>query len=329
MSDEVIEMLDDTRRHSRDVSYSSGKWQQLTPLIPTFELADFRAADSEPPNPHLKAVVRLPLKSFERRIPVGIVSNSYSLTQHEKVAEQCFAGLRSLKLDPFKLKCDLGLSDLGEWMNLRIYFPEEYDHVRQDGDSLGLRLECFNSVDGSSRLLLLLGWIRFICSNGLVIGETRAELRDTHDRHMDLKPIPEIIRDAMQKVELERKRLSGWDETPVDHEYLENWINKDVSDAVGKKAACRVFHICTQGRDAKITQPFASGEASEKPVELMAKVPGSPDVAQTFFDVSQALSWVASGRSNAEERLAWQSMIPQLLVKLSRAQLLTAPRTAS
>src|SRR5206468_9270743 len=103
--------------------------------------------------------------------------------------EQCFVGLRSIKLDPNELKCDLGLSDLGEWMNLRIYFPEAYDHVRQDGDSLGLRLECFNSVDGSSRLLLLLGWIRFICSNGLVIGETRAELRDTHDRHMDLKPV--------------------------------------------------------------------------------------------------------------------------------------------
>lgn len=329
MSDEVIEMLDDSRRHSRDVTYSSGKWHQLTPLIPTFELAAFRAADSDPANPHLKAVVRLPLKSFERRMPVGIVSNSYSLTQHAQVAEQCFVGLRLLELDPYELKCDLGLSDLGEWMNLRVYFPEEYDHVRQGGDSLGLRLECFNSVDGSSRLLLLLGWIRFICSNGMVIGETKAELRDTHDRHMDLKPIPEIIRDAMAKVELERKRLSGWEEAQVDFEQLENWINKDVSDALGKKAACRVFHICTKGRDAKMTDPFASGEATEKPVELTVAVPGSPDVAQNFFDVSQALSWVASGRPNAEERLAWQSRIPQLLVKLSRAQLLSAPWTAS
>jgi hypothetical protein len=329
MSDEVIEMLDDSRRHSRDVTYSSGKWHQLTPLIPTFELADFRAADSDPANPHLKAVVRLPLKSFERRMPVGIVSNSYSLTQHAQVAEQCFVGLRSLNLDPYELKCDLGLSDLGEWMNLRIYFPEAYNHVRNDSDSLGLRLECFNSVDGSSRLVLVLGWIRFICSNGMVIGETRAELRDTHDRHLDLEPIPEIVRDAMEKVELERKRLTGWEEAQIDFEQLENWINKDVSDSLGKKAACRVFNICRTGRDAKITDPFASGEATQKPVELTDKVPGSGAVAQNFFDVSQALSWVASGRLNAEERLAWQTKIPQLMVKLSRAHLLSAPWAAS
>jgi hypothetical protein len=60
--DEIIERLDPSRRNARTVSYSSGKWHQLAPLIPTFELADFRAADSEPANPYLKTVVRLPLK---------------------------------------------------------------------------------------------------------------------------------------------------------------------------------------------------------------------------------------------------------------------------
>jgi Domain of unknown function (DUF932) len=39
-------------------------------------------------------------------------------------------------------------------------------HAR--GNPLGLRLECFNSVDGSSRLVILFGWLRFVCTNGLV-----------------------------------------------------------------------------------------------------------------------------------------------------------------
>jgi hypothetical protein len=317
MSDDVVERLDDSRRHSRDVTYSSGRWHQLAGLIPTFELAEFRAGDSDPANPHLKAVVRLPVKPFERRIPVGVVSNSYPLAQHAEVADQCFKAIRSIKLKPDELKCDLGLTDLGEWMNLRIYFPKDYDHILEDGDSLSLRLECFNSVDGSSRLILLLGWIRFICGNGLVIGETRAELRDTHDRHLDLTPIPEIIQEALQKVEIERKRLNGWKAKQVNYEQFPGWINHDVSDALGKKAACRIFHICMSGHDVKITDPFASGEASEKPVEITSKVPGSPETAQTFFDVSQALSWVASGRANAEERIAWQMRIPQLVEKLT------------
>jgi len=318
MTEDTIERVDLTsRRHSRDVTYSSGKWSQLSSLIPKFELADFRAADSEPPNPYLKAVVRLPRKAFERRIPVGTVSNSYPLTQHEEIAEQCFAGLRAIKLDPNTLKCDLGLTDLGEWMNLRVYFPNEYNYVRNDSDSLALRLECFNSVDGSSRLVLLLGWIRFICGNGLVIGETRAELRDIHDEHLDLEPIPEIIGEALKKVKLERERLDNWEKTPIDPEPFQAWINKDVSDALGKKAACRVFHICKTGHDAKLTKPFAPGEATEKPVELTTRVPGSPNLAGNLFDVSQALSWVANSRTNAEELVEWQAKIPELLNKLS------------
>ena len=71
-------------------------------------------------------------------------------------------------------------------MNLRIYFPDEYDFKPLDDNPLKLRLECFNSVDGSSRLVILFGWFRLVCSNGMIIGKTIAELRDLHNQHMDL-----------------------------------------------------------------------------------------------------------------------------------------------
>lgn len=61
-------------------------------------------------------------------MPVGVVSHSYSLAQHADVANKCYEGIK----DEFSLfrdfvdgfDCEIGITDLGEWMNLRIYFPE-------------------------------------------------------------------------------------------------------------------------------------------------------------------------------------------------------------
>jgi hypothetical protein len=46
-------------------------------------------------------------------------------------------------------------------------------------------------------------------------------------------------------------------------------------------------------------------------------VPGSPERAATKYDVSQALSFVATRRNNAEERVTRQADIPQLLALLA------------
>jgi hypothetical protein len=91
------------------------------------------------------------------------------------------------------------------------------------------------------------------------------------------------------------------------HKLTEQW---------GKKAAARVFHICQAGRDVAIDDPFARGAATEKPVVYRDPVPGSPERAQTKYDVSQAMAFVATRRNNAEERVAWQTNIPQLLKSL-------------
>jgi hypothetical protein len=96
-------------------------------------------------------------------------------------------------------------------------------------------------------------------------------------------------------------------------------VDKDVAKRWGKKAACRVFHICSSGHDVEIQDPFAPGEASEKPVKAIADVPGAVVPAATLFDASQALSWVATRRNDPEERVDWQRQIPELVGCLARA----------
>ena len=181
---------------------------------------------------------------------------------------------------------------------------------------MDLRLECFNSVDGSSRLVVLFGWRRLICSNGLVIRETVAELRDVHNKQLTLDPIAKVVAEGLELVAEDLKRLQAWEKAPIPSDKLIPWIDGNVSGAWGPKAASRVLHICRTGSDAELTDPFAGGKASEKPVTATRAVPGASAPANTVFDVSQALSWVATQRNNPEERVEWQRQIPGLVTAL-------------
>lgn len=314
----TVELLDQTGRwHSRTVNYWRGRWEQLQRLLPRFAIEDFRAGNDAPPNPYLKTVVRQPATVYEMPIPVGVVSNSYALAQHLDVANKCLEGIEAVGVDINDLDYEVGLTELGEWMNLRIYFPDLYNQTFADKNVMRLRLECMNSVDGSSRLVILFSWFRLVCSNGLIIRETKEEIRDIHNEHLDLDKIPPVISKAMNLVRGDVERLKKWENTAVKADDLEPWVNKTVSESWGKKAACRVFHICKSGEDVEFQDPFAPGEATEKPVKATRKVPGSRAPVGNLYDVSQAMSWVATSRNNTDERLDWQMKIPNLIEKLA------------
>jgi hypothetical protein len=152
-------MLQEAARwRSRDVRYLSGSWEQLKAVIPEFELSDFHESPDEPVNPFLRSVVRLPVRKAEQRIPVAVVSNNYMLVQHAEVGNRCISAIAAAGVDLSGLRCEIGLSELDEWMNLRLYLPECYSYRARHGEQLDLRVEAFNSVDGSARLTILSGW---------------------------------------------------------------------------------------------------------------------------------------------------------------------------
>lgn len=217
------------------------------------------------------------------------------------------------------LQAEAGLSELGEWMNLRLYFPESFHFEPHPGDSMQLRLECTNSVDGSSRLVIQMSWLRLICSNGMTIEESVVPLREIHNEHMDIDRIPAAIGKALATVSLDRERLSRLVSSPFRPGALITWVDGPVSKAWGPVAAARVLHICREGRDAELGIPFAKGLPSEKEMKPLEPVPGSPKPARTLFDVSQALAWVATGRSNTEDRLTWQRQVSALINELAEA----------
>ena len=49
--------------------------------------------------------------------------------------------------------------------------------------------------------LILLGWYRFVCSNGLVIGESKIEIKERHKQGLELASIGWRLRQALASVE--------------------------------------------------------------------------------------------------------------------------------
>ncbi len=299
--------------HARDVRYYSGSWTAVLAEVPVFKLVPYTVGVYEPDNPHLLSVLRLPNSAAERPIPVGVVSKTYTLAQHREIADLCRQGLLKAGLDDSQMRFEIGLTELGEWMNFRIILDDAVSITDQFGEGIALRLECFNSVDGSSRLTIVFGWIRFICMNGLILGETLIEIRERHDRRLDIESIPERIAQSYEVAISSSNLLETWATQSVSQETIAHWVDSDLSEAWGKKAAARVYHICLSGNDVEFADPFAKGEATKKPIYFLDPVPGSPEFAQNKYDVFQALSFVASHRNQADQRIAWQTNIPQLL----------------
>jgi len=314
---EPVELTDETVRwRARDASFMAGRWDALVKRIPRFAVEDFKASPDGPANPHIRTVVRLPINVTEQRIPVGVVSNTYGLVQHSDVVQMCMKGLKAHGIDTRALRCEVGLTTLGEWMNFRIYFPQSFSFSANDGKALTLRLECFNSVDGSSRLVIQLSWFRLVCSNGLTVKETMAVLNDVHNQNLILDGIPEIIAEGLTKVSADKQRLEVWEQSPVALPKFESWVDGHLANQWGKKAACRILHICQSGADVELADPFAGGKPSEKEIKPLADVPGAPKPARNLYDVCQALSWVATHRNSADERLEWQGHISDLIENL-------------
>lgn len=81
------------------------------------------------------------------------------------------------------------------------------------------------SVDGRSRLCILFGWLRLVCSNGLVIGKTMLEIQERHGRNLDLEAISHHLGAALSFVDEDKDLMAAWQDTPVRIQDIAAWSN--------------------------------------------------------------------------------------------------------
>lgn len=276
------------------VSFHKGTLEEIRSFVPEFERRAFALTqpgnECSRMNARLDTIVRRPFGDDQNFIPVGVVSKEYALVPHLAVLDVAEKALDKTKIAPEEVRAELKITEYGERMALSIYLPERFYFDPGDRYPMAMRLECFNSVDGSTRFRALMGWFRFVCSNGMVIGVTCSDVRRRHVGDLGLDDVEAVLTSGIQESENERRNFEQWRKKEIRLNDIVPWLNTDLKKGWGFKAAARLYHISRTGHDAEILGPYKDNTPVTIPVRLLGKVPGAPAESRNLYDVSQSLA---------------------------------------
>ena len=302
------------------VTFHQGTLTEIRAHIPAFERRGFALTqpgnEMSRLNDRLDMIVRLPFGEDNTFIPIGVVSKDYALVPHGAVLDAATKALADAKIAPTDVEAELKITKYGERMALSLYLPDKYRFDPGDGYPMALRLECVNSVDGSTRFRALVGWFRFVCSNGLVIGVTRSDMRRRHVGDFQIQDIGTVLTSGLDDSETEKKNFEKWRKTSITLKRLAPWVNKDLRGGWGFKAAARTYHIARSGSDAKVIGRYKGSTPTRIAMQATNPVPGAPQQCGNLFDLSQILAWLAKERRDVQEQLEWREKIPEIMEPL-------------
>jgi hypothetical protein len=308
----------DPKWFNSPVQFYEGTLSDIGHYIPDFERRSFGLTQPDDNlsriNERLDLIVRKPVEIDHNYVPVGVVSKAYTLVPHKEVLNMAIQAIEAnSQIDVSQVKAELTITEYGERMALSLYLPERFSFCPSDGHPLSLRLECFNSVDGSTRFRALMGWFRFVCSNGLIIGVTQSDIRRRHVGDLKLSDIGSVLTSGIEESEWEKGNFEKWRKKEIEPGQVVKWVEEDLRNKWGFKAAARAYHISTTGFDVQITGPFKENTPTSIPVEKIKRVQGAPLVSRNLYDLSQALAWLAKERRDLQEQLEWREDISVLL----------------
>lgn len=302
------------------VTHYKGSLDSIRAFVPEFEQRAFALTQGSDKmtrmNVRLRTVVRRPIKTDNDHVPVGVVSRSYTLVQHTAVLDAAEKALNDANIGASNVCAELNITEYGERMALSLFLPEKYNYVPHSSHPMALRLECLNSVDGSTGFQALMGWFRFICSNGLIIGVTQTSMRRRHAGAVCADDIGIILKQGLVEAEAEKTNFDLWRETRIKQDNLTRWIEEDILEIWGFKAATRAFHIAMSGEDVSITGQYKGNTPTTINVTGERNVPGTNGEANNLYDISQVLAWLAKERRDIQEQMEWRRQIPGLIDKL-------------
>lgn len=302
------------------VTCYEGTLAEIRQHIPAFERRSFGLTqpdnESSRLNERLDTIVRLPFDGDQTFIPVGVVSKDYILVPHHAVLDTAITALNAVKIAPECVNAELRITEYGQRMALSLYLPDKYHFDPGDGHPMALRLECLNSVDGSTRFRALMGWFRFVCSNGLIIGVTRSDVRRRHIGNLRLQDVGVVLASGLKEAETEKKNFERWSKAEITLDRLAPWADKNLRAGWGFKAAARTYHIARCGSDANIVEQYKGKTPTTIAMQGTKRVPGAPQRCRNLFDLSQILAWLAKERRDVQEQLEWREEIPELMAPL-------------
>ena len=302
---------------------TEGTFDDILSTLPHFGRQPFAMAslngDELGVNSYLDMVYRLPTRQGERPVPVGVVSKNYRLLDHDQILRtiQLSMANRQLNLENVRVVAEWTIH--GERAHFSIILPpEEHFTVGTVGnkDEMRFRIEVFNSVDGSCRLMAIAGWLRFVCTNGLIIGTALMQLQQQHRQQLEVEELGRRIGEAIESTWSDKAKFERWMSIGVEKSVLVAWIDQEVRSLWGVKAAVRVLGIATGGWDVEPVGAMTNRRPSEIRTNRIGAVPGVDAPVSNLFGVSQVLSWIAGQRREISEDLEWRSQVQELIAKL-------------
>jgi len=266
-------------------------------------------------NPYLDMIYQMPVCKGGNPVPVGVVSKNYRLVDHHHVLRTIEEVLADFGIDPAKIEVGAEWTAYGERARFSLIFPSEdrFSVNLGDRDEMRFRIEVFNSVEGSCRLMVVAGWLRFVCSNGLILGTALMKLRQQHRQQLQIEELRRLLREAIQSAGEDQDTMAEWRSRSIEAGALTDWADEDVLKKWGLKGAVRVLEISRTGWDAEPKGDLRNKRPSDVATEKTIEVPGIHPPVANAFGASQALTWVAGQRTELQEDLEWRSQVPELM----------------
>ncbi len=219
------------------ISHYKGSIDSIRRHIPNFERRTFALTDPNAElsrlNQRLDTIVRKPTADDQTFVPIGVVSKEYIFIPHNKIVDIAEEALCYANIEMRDVTAELKITEYGERMNLSLYLPDDFGFDPGDGNLMALRLELFNSVEGSTRFRALMGWFRFVCSNGLIIGITKSNFRRRHIGNLKISDVSTVLLSGIKEIEAEKEDLAAWQKKSIKRDTFDKWINGDLKEKWG------------------------------------------------------------------------------------------------
>ena len=248
------------------------------------------------------------------------MSKQYVLVQHADAVRAVGVEIMKAGIDPAAVPARLLISEYGTRVALRATLPRKYAVKPDDGHEMALTFECFNSVDKTVPLFAVVGWFRFVCSNGLLVGTPSARVRQRHVPPLDIEDISTVLAEGVASAVQDPESFGLWSKKKIDGRTLVEWIDGPVAEAWGPLAAARVHAIATTGFDGTPVRRTRNAVPHEWTLKDGVPVPGADAPCQDGYAVAQVLAWIAARRNDMAQRLQWRAQIRTLMTHLIPAR---------
>jgi len=138
----------------------------------------------------------------------SIVSKDYKLVRHEDAVQRIESTIDE-NLELGKYKCATEFYNDGARMRMTYSFYEKSVEIKK-GDTVNPELHLFNSYDTTWPFIVLIGAFRFVCTNGLVVGEKYLHLRKRHIYHFDEMDLNKQVSTALKRFKLQANQWEKW-----------------------------------------------------------------------------------------------------------------------